>query len=94
MKNNKFKKNPIHINAFEVKTESGVCPGIAKIEQGEEFIMSGRTPDNPVCVQALNAILPMAHAMSLTEKMAWEKKDFFQVTCPHGNVVFRISRAV
>jgi len=85
-------KKMIKIIAHKVKTEGGICPGIAKTKEGEVGFFKGRTPDQPVCVQALNSILPMAHAMSLTDKMEWEKKDFFEITCPHGAVVFRISR--
>lgn len=94
MSKNKFGKKTIRIEAVDVKTEDGICPGIAQTKQGEICLMGGRTPENPVCVQALHGILPMGHAMSLTDKMGWEKKDYFDVTCPHGKVVFRISREV
>jgi hypothetical protein len=30
--------------------------------------------------------------MRLTEKMDWEKKETFPLTCPHGRVIWRISR--
>ncbi len=92
MTKNKFMKKNIRIEAISVNTEDGICPGIAKTKQGEVCLLDARTPKDPTCVQALHGILPMAHAMSLTDKMGWEKEDHFDITCPHGAVVFRISR--
>lgn len=86
-------KKKMRIVAHQVMTESKVCKGIAKTKQGEIYEYRGRTPENPMCIMALNACLPMAHAMSLTDKMAFEDKDYFEVTCPHGCVVYRIYRA-
>jgi uncharacterized repeat protein (TIGR04076 family) len=84
---------PIRIEAVEVRTESGVCPGMAQTRQGETHILTGRTPSGEgMCANSLNALYPMATAMRLTDKMSWEKKDFFEITCPHGRVVWRISR--
>lgn len=85
--------NEIRCEAVEVRTESGVCPGLAKTERGEVFILGARTPDSKgICCQALNAISPMKLALSLTERMDWESKDYFDVTCPHGAVTYRLSR--
>jgi uncharacterized repeat protein (TIGR04076 family) len=85
--------NTIRCEAITVKTESGICPGVAKTEQGEGFIIGGRTPDSKgICCQAFSAISPMKLAMSLTKKMDWETGDFFDVVCPHGFVTFRLSR--
>ncbi|MFL7809665.1 MAG: hypothetical protein AB8I80_13595, partial [Anaerolineae bacterium] len=79
---------------IEVRTESGICPGMAKTQQGETWIVGARTPDGPgVCSNAFNAIYPMALAMRLTDKMDWEKQDWFEITCPHGKVTYRIERA-
>jgi uncharacterized repeat protein (TIGR04076 family) len=84
---------PMRIEAVEVRTDSGVCPGMAKTQQGETFTFGARTPDGTgMCTNAFNAIYPMALAMRLTDKMDWEKKDGFDITCPHGRVTFRISR--
>jgi len=93
-KTKKSFKKPMRIEAYKIDTLDGVCPGIAKTTEGEVFISNGRTPENPICIQALNSILPMSHAMSLTDKMEWEKNDYFEITCPHGAVTFRISRVL
>lgn len=79
--------------AHEVRTETGVCPGFAKIEEGEEFVLSPRTPQGRgFCTNALTAVYPMSLAMRLTDKMDWEKEEFFEIVCPHGAVTYRISR--
>lgn len=80
----------IKCKAIDVRTDSGICPGIAKTEKGEEHTLSARTPG--ICTNALTAIYPMSLAMRLTEKMDWEKEDYFDLVCPHGAVTFRISR--
>jgi hypothetical protein len=33
---------PIHIEAVEVRTESGICPGMAKTRHGETHVLTGR----------------------------------------------------
>lgn len=86
--------NKIKCEAIAVSTESGTCPGIAKTEQGEVFIIGSRTPDSKgICCQAFSAISPMKLTMSLTKKMDWETKEYFDIVCPHGFVTFRLSRA-
>jgi len=85
--------NRIRCEAIEVGTESGVCPGIARTERGEVFVLGGRTPDGRgICMQALSAISPMKLALSLTEKMNWEETGYVDVICPHGAVTYRLSR--
>jgi len=85
--------NRIRCEAVEVDAESGVCPGIARTERGEVFVLGGRTPGpKGICVQALSAISPMKLALSLTEKMEWEKTGYVDVICPHGAVTYRLSR--
>ena len=85
--------NDIQVTAIEVRTESGICPGMAKIQQGETWVLGPRTPDGKgLCSNAFGAIYPMALAMRLTEKMEWEKKDTFEITCPHGQVTYQITR--
>jgi uncharacterized repeat protein (TIGR04076 family) len=85
--------NKIKCEAITVNTESGICPGVAKTEQGEVFILGARTPDSKgICCQALSAISPMKLTMSLTEKMDWETKDYSDIVCPHGVVTYRLSR--
>jgi uncharacterized repeat protein (TIGR04076 family) len=88
-------RHEIKCEAIEVKTESGICPGLAQTRQGEACTLGARTPEpRGICVQALNAIHPMALAMKLTDRMDWEKEENQHVdtTCPHGFVTFRISR--
>jgi uncharacterized repeat protein (TIGR04076 family) len=83
----------IKCEAIEVRTDSGICPGMAQTHQGETFTFGARTPEETgICTNAFNAIYPMALAMRLTDKMDWEQKDYFDITCPHGRVTFRISR--
>jgi uncharacterized repeat protein (TIGR04076 family) len=85
--------NEIRCEAVKVNRDSGICPGIARTEKGEVFIIGGRTPSpRGICSQAFSAIGPMKLAMSLTEKMDWETKGYFDITCPHGIVTYRLSR--
>ena len=85
--------NTIKCEAIRVNTESGICTGIAKTERNEVFIIGARTPDSKgICCQALSAISPMKLAMSLTDKMDWETKEYFDIICPHGIVTYRLSR--
>jgi uncharacterized repeat protein (TIGR04076 family) len=85
--------NKIRCEVVAVDTESGVCPGVAKTERGEVFIIGARTPDSKgICCQALSAIGPMKLVMSLTRKMSWEKERYVDVVCPHGVVTYRLSR--
>jgi len=84
----------IKVEAVEVRTDSGVCPGMAKIQQGEKFVLGARTPQGTgIRANAFGAIYPMALAMRLTDKMEWETKDYFDIICPHGGVTYRITRA-
>jgi len=85
-------KKKMRIVAHNVATDDKVCKGIAKTKEGEEYEYRGRTPEQPMCLMALNACMPMAHAMSLTDKMFFEKNDYFEVTCPHGCVTYRVYR--
>jgi uncharacterized repeat protein (TIGR04076 family) len=79
--------------AIDVKTDSGICPGEARTEKNEEYILGARTPHSKgICINALAAIHPMSFAMRMTNKLYWEKQDHFDLTCPHGAVTFRISR--
>jgi uncharacterized repeat protein (TIGR04076 family) len=85
--------NRIKCEAVAVKTDSGICPEVAKTEHGEVFMIGARTPDSKgICCQALSARGPMKLALSLTGKMDWETKEYFDVVCPHGFVTFRLSR--
>lgn len=88
MKNFKMK-----CEVIDVRTDSNTCPGEAQTVIGEKYVLGARTPEtNSICTNALTAIHPMNFAMRLTNKMYWEKKDHFDIVCPHGAVTFRISR--
>lgn len=86
-------KHSIKCEAIEVHSESEICPGMAKTKKGEVSILGARTPKGEgICSSALTAIHPFALSMMLTDKMDWEQKEYFDVTCPHGSVKFRLSR--
>jgi uncharacterized repeat protein (TIGR04076 family) len=77
-----------------VRTESGVCPGIAKTERGEVYVMDGRTPgERGICGQAFAAMNSFRTALMVTDKLDGEKDGGLEITCPHGAVTFRLSRA-
>jgi len=85
--------NQIRCEAIDVKTESGICPGLAKTVRGEVFMLGPRTPEGKgICFQAVGAIAAMKLALALTDRMDWETKDHFDITCPHGVVTYRLSR--
>jgi uncharacterized repeat protein (TIGR04076 family) len=85
--------NKISCEAISVNTETGICPGMAKTVKGETHIIGARTPESQgICCQAFTSLSPMKLAMMYTDKMEWEKNDYFDITCPHGMVVFRLSR--
>lgn len=88
MKNFKMK-----CEVIDVRTESGICPGEAETQIGEQYVLGARTPEsNSICANALAAIHPMSLAMRTTDKMYWEKQDHFNPVCFHGAAIFRISR--
>lgn len=83
----------IQCQALTVRTETGICPGLAKTEQGETFTLDARTPGpRGICCQALTAMNSLRMAMSVTNQEALEGTGYFDVTCPHGAVVYRLSR--
>ncbi len=85
--------NQIKCEVAKVNTDTGICPGVAETKLGETFIIGARTPDSKgICCQAFSALASMKLSMALTEKMDWEEKDYFDITCPHGIVTYRLSR--
>lgn len=86
----------VKCEAIEVKTDSGICPGLAKTKKGEQFVLTGRTPEGKgMCINSVPVVYPMVLSMRLTEKMEWEElqdQEHFDVICPHGAVTYRISR--
>ena len=88
-----MKNFKIKCEVIDVRTESGICPGEAETQNGEQYVLGARTPElNSICTSALAAIHPMSLAMRMTDKMYWEKQNHFDLVCPHGSVTFRISR--
>ena len=79
--------------AVDVRTESGICPGSAKCQKGETYMLTARTPE-PAGIRgrAFATMHPMAFAMRWTEEMPWEKTDHVDVVCPDGFVTYRLSR--
>ncbi len=79
--------------AVDVRTESGVCNGSARCRKGETYIITARTPEPAgIFGRAFVSIQSAAFAMRWTEKMAWEKADYIDITCPDGSVTYRLSR--
>ncbi len=90
-----MKPHSIQVEAFAVRTESRVCPGMAKTAQGEVYVMDGRTPPGSlgICCQAFTAMNAFRTALMVTDKLDSETDGHLEVTCPHGAVTFRLSRA-
>jgi len=85
--------NTIRCEAVNVDTDTKTCPGIAQTREGEVHEIGARTPAvTGMCCQAFVALSSMRHVMMLTEKLEWERQPYFDVTCPHGAVTFRLSR--
>ena len=85
--------NTIKCHVVNVETDSGICPGMAKTQKDEVFLIGARTPAaEGICCQAFSAMAPMKLAMMYTDKMEWEKNDYFDIVCPHGFVTYRLSR--
>jgi uncharacterized repeat protein (TIGR04076 family) len=84
----------VRVEASQVRTESRVCPGIAQTEQGETYLLDGRTPaDRGICCQAFTAMSALRMALMVTDEVAGERDGHLDATCPHGFVTFRLSRA-
>lgn len=88
-----MKLNQVLCEVIDVKTETGTCIGIAKVLQGEKFIIDARTPDgNGICSNAFCALSNAAFILMSTEVMAGEKEGAIERVFPHGVVKFRMSR--
>jgi uncharacterized repeat protein (TIGR04076 family) len=90
-----MKLNSIKCEVINVKTDSGVCIGIAKTKIGEEYIIDGRTPESDgICSNAFCALSNTAFVMMTTKSLPGEKEGMRrQITCPHGVVTFKLSRS-
>ena len=90
-----MKLNSILCEVVDVRTETGTCIGIAKVKQGEKFILDGRTPDGEgMCANAFCALSNAAFVMMCTDSMEGEKNGAIERVCPHGVVTFRMSRTL
>jgi hypothetical protein len=88
------KVNSIKCSVVNVKTESGICPGIAKTRLNEEYIIDGRTPESSgMCSNAFCAISNAAFIMMVTDKMYGEVNGHKDFICPHGFTTFRLERS-
>jgi hypothetical protein len=66
---------------------------LAKTEQGEKYLLDARTPGSKgICCQAFAAMNSMRMAIAVTDQKDLENLEYFDVTCPHGAVTFRLSR--
>ena len=79
--------------AVDVRTDSGVCPGSAKCQKDETYVLTARTPEpSGICGRAFATMHPMAFAMRWSEAMVWEKNGHVDIVCPDGFVTYRLSR--
>jgi hypothetical protein len=86
-----LKVNSIKCKVIDVRTESGICVGLAKTKKGEEYIIDGRTPESEgMCSNAFCAISNSAFVMMSTSNRPDEYKDR---VCPHGVVPYRLSQS-
>ena len=89
-----MKVNSIKCQAIDVRTDTGVCPGLARTEKGEEYIIDGRTPESKgMCSNAFCALASQFFTMMVTNELPGEKDGAFDRVCPHGAVTFRVSRS-
>ena len=86
--------NSIKCEAIDVKSDTGICPGLARTKKGESTVIDGRTPEGKgMCTSAFCAISNQAFIMMVTEGLPGEQNGHMDRTCPHGAVVFRLSRS-
>ena len=84
----------VRVEACQVRTESRVCPGMAQTERGETYVLDARTPaERGICCQAFTAMSPFRTALAVTDQVGREQDGHLDITCPHGVVTFRLSRA-
>ncbi len=89
-----MKVNSIKCEVIDVRTDSGICVGIAKTRKGEECIIDGRTPESyGICSNAFCALSNSAFIMMATDKTPGEIDGYVDRVCPHGVVTFRLSRS-
>lgn len=83
----------IKCTAIDVRSANGCCPGSAKTQKGETFVLTARTPEpSGMCGRAFCSLHAMAFGMRWTDKLTCERAEYNDVTCPDGVVTFRIER--
>lgn len=83
----------IKCEAIDVQTNSGICPGIAKTQKGEMYIIDGRTPESPgICSNAFSALSNSVFVMMTNDTRPVGMNEHYDLVCPHGKVTFRMSR--
>ena len=82
----------LRCEVLQVRTETGVCPGVAKTKNAERYTLNGRTPAPVgICIQALAAMNANRLVMAVTPEES-DAKSSLDIVCPHGFVTFRLSR--
>jgi uncharacterized repeat protein (TIGR04076 family) len=88
-----MKTHSIKCEAIDVHTKTGICPGIAKTQKGETFIINGRTPESPgICSNAFGALSNAVFVMMTNDNRPVGMNGHYDLVCPHGKVTFRLSR--
>ncbi|MDC7218962.1 MAG: hypothetical protein PQJ59_03415 [Spirochaetales bacterium] len=83
----------LECEVVDVRTESGVCIGMARTKLGEKYLIDTRTPEGAgMCSNAFCSLANGAFIMMATDEMKGEKEGAIERVCPHGVVTFRLSR--
>jgi hypothetical protein len=72
-----MKLNSIKCEVVEVRTESGVCIGVAKTKLGEQYIIDGRTPEaGGMCSNAFCALSNKAFVMMASDEKTLDQNGY------------------
>lgn len=89
-----MKLNSIKCEVVDVRTETGVCIGVAKTKLGEQYIIDGRTPETGgMCSNAFCALSNKVFIMMTSDEKTLEKTGYQDRVCPDGVVTFRLSKS-
>lgn len=71
-----------------------VCTGAGRMKKNDVYTIGLKTPEPAgICSKAFMAIYPVYMALRFTEEIPLEKgRGYVDVTCPDGQVIFRLSR--
>lgn len=82
----------IRCEVVNIKDGQTFCSGLARVKPGESFVIGVKTPEG-ICAKAFAAIYPIVMSMRFTEENRMEHgHGFIEVTCPDGEVTYRLSR--